>query len=175
MVVSALLFWTNQDFPTPVSDTDGSRRWNQTSGLQKNVSSKKKNCESDVTDAPYMFSFSLWMDQMNCSNQTVKTFTSTEPTVKCPELCPSSAPLLHKLELMLISLIFNILKVNRKLNNVIKIFVHAIKIWPFQFTKSILACQNLAPTLPTMQLDRWQFSRRFWCVMLVAANVAWSC
>ncbi len=36
----------------------------------------------------------------------------------------------------------------------------------------LLLCQNLAPTLPTMQLDHQQFNRIFRCVMLVAANVA---
>lgn len=34
--------------------------------------------------------------------------------------------------------------------------------------------QNLAQTLPTMQLDRQQFCQRFMCVMLVAANEAWA-
>ena len=39
----------------------------------------------------------------------------------------------------------------------------------------LLPCQNLAPTLPTMQLDRPQFGQRLMCVMLVVVNVAWSC
>lgn len=30
-------------------------------------------------------------------------------------------------------------------------------------------------SLPTKQLDRWQFSLRLWCVIVVAANVASSC
>ncbi len=34
--------------------------------------------------------------------------------------------------------------------------------------------QNLAPTLPTMHLDHEQLGVRFSCVVLVAANVAWS-
>ncbi len=33
-------------------------------------------------------------------------------------------------------------------------------------------CQNLVPTLPTMQVDHWQFGWRFRCVMLVMANIA---
>lgn len=33
-------------------------------------------------------------------------------------------------------------------------------------------CQNLAPTLPTMHLYQSQFSQRFRCVMIAAANIA---
>ncbi len=36
----------------------------------------------------------------------------------------------------------------------------------------VLPCQNLTPTLPTMQLNRRQFGQRFVRVMLVAGNVA---
>lgn len=36
----------------------------------------------------------------------------------------------------------------------------------------LLPYQTLAPTLPTMQYKRWQFSQRSRCVMLVMANVA---
>lgn len=36
-------------------------------------------------------------------------------------------------------------------------------------------CQGLAAYITTLQLDRQQFGRRFGCVMLVAANVAFSC
>ena len=36
----------------------------------------------------------------------------------------------------------------------------------------LLPYQILAPTLPTMQLDRQQLGQRFGCVMLVVANVA---
>lgn len=42
----------------------------------------------------------------------------------------------------------------------------------FSFQWLFLPCQNLPPTLPTVQLDCWQFKRRFGCVMLAAANVA---
>ncbi len=38
----------------------------------------------------------------------------------------------------------------------------------------LLPCQNLVPTLPTMQLDNSQLAWRFWCVILLAANVACS-
>lgn len=38
----------------------------------------------------------------------------------------------------------------------------------------VLPCQSLAPTLTTMQLDRQQLCQRYWCGLLVAANVALS-
>lgn len=36
---------------------------------------------------------------------------------------------------------------------------------------SFFLAQNLAPRLPTMQFDRWQFSWRFRCIKLVAASL----
>ncbi len=44
----------------------------------------------------------------------------------------------------------------------------------FFISRILLPCPTIVPTLPTMQLDHQQFSQRFRCVMLVAANVAWS-
>ncbi len=42
----------------------------------------------------------------------------------------------------------------------------------FLFYAFFLFVKTWSPILPTMQLDRQQFSWKFWCVMLVTANVA---
>ena len=40
---------------------------------------------------------------------------------------------------------------------------------------SLLSGQNLLPTFPTMQHSKPVFSQRFWCVMCVVVNLAFSC